>query len=136
VAYYFFSSDEMSTWKLPEDLSPSVFLPNRKNIQPILQNAMGFIQTPAPLSEVVKTYEAALTRVPSATITQTPSTSPTSTITRLVSLTPSRTFTRTITPTPSMTFTPSLTGTITPTGPTPTPSITPSPTATNSGSTR
>ncbi len=33
---------------------------------------MSFIQTPAPLSEAVQTYEAALTSIPSATITKTP----------------------------------------------------------------
>ena len=44
-----------------------------KAIQPLLQDALNFIQTPAPLSQAVITYEAALTRVPSPTITLTPS---------------------------------------------------------------
>lgn len=128
VAYYFLGTDELSNWKIPGDLAPSVFLPNRKNIASILQNAMGYVQTPAPLSEVVKTYEAAMTNIPSATITQTPSITSTRTNTLRASLTPSRTLT------PSMTFTPSLTPTITPTGPTSTTAGYPSgPTSTTAG---
>ena len=125
IAYYYLGSDELSIWRIPEDLSPAVFLPVRPAILPILVDAMNFIQTPAPFGEIVKTYEAAMTRVPSATITLTPSITPIRTNTLPFTLTPS------IPLTPSITFTPSDTPSITPTGPTPTPSITPTgPTAT------
>ena len=128
--YYHFNTSELDTWTLPEKLSPSVFLPKRNVILPVLQDAINFIQTPAPLSEVVKTYEAALTSVPSATITLTPSITPPRTNTPLLSRTPTISLTPTITSTATLTFTPSPTGptstpSITPTGPTPTPSITP-----------
>ena len=138
INYYHFDTSELDTWRLPEKLSPSVFLPKRSVMLPVLQDAINFIQTPAPLSEVIKTYEAALTRVPSATITLTPSVTPVRSPTVLSSRT------ATITRTPPRTFTPSPTGptktpTITPTGPTPTATPTtegypPVPTATPSGS--
>jgi polyisoprenyl-teichoic acid--peptidoglycan teichoic acid transferase len=130
--YYHFDTEELETWKLPEKLSPSVFLPKRSVMQPVLQNAMNFIQTPAPLSEVVKTYEAALTFVPSTTNTRPVTITPTRTNTLQASRTPTPTLLRTATRTltPSQTFTPSPTGptptpTITPTGPTPTNTLTP-----------
>lgn len=81
MAYYYFGEDELSSWKIPEDLSPAVFLPKRDAILPILQNAMGFIQTPVPLSEIVKTYESALTIIPSPTASRTPTITPTYTVT-------------------------------------------------------
>jgi LCP family protein required for cell wall assembly len=118
INFYHLGPDELNLWKIPEDLSPSVFLPNRDAIRPIFQDALNFIQTPAPLSEVVSTYEAILTSAPSWTITFTPS----------ITLTPSKTIPPTLTPTltrtPSITPTPSRTPTLTPTGPTLTPTFT------------
>jgi LCP family protein required for cell wall assembly len=112
IHYYHFNTPELDTWILPEKLSPSVFLPKRKMMLPVLQDAINFIQTPAPLSEVVKTYEAALTNVPSATITLTPSNTPTRINTPLPSRTPTITRTPAVTPTPTLTFSPSPTGLI------------------------
>ena len=124
-SFFHFGDKELGTWQIPEGLTPFVFLPKQKAIQPLLQDALSFIQTPAPLSEAVKTNEAALTSVPSATITKTPTITLTPSKTFPATLTPSRTFTPSITWTPSITPTPSNTPTITPTGPTPTPTITP-----------
>jgi LCP family protein required for cell wall assembly len=132
-SFFHFGEDELKTWQIPDGLSTSVFLPKQKAIQPLLQDALNFIQTPAPLSEAVQTYEAAMTNVPSATITKTPTITLTPSNTLPATLTPSRTYTPSITWTPSNTPTPSDTPTITPTGPTPTPTITPTgptPTAT------
>jgi hypothetical protein len=81
MAYYYFGEDELSPWKIPEDLSPAVFLPKRDAILPILQNAMGFIQTPSPLSEIVRTYEFAMTLIPTATASRTPTITPSYTLT-------------------------------------------------------
>jgi LCP family protein required for cell wall assembly len=111
MAYYYFGEDELSPWKIPEDLSPAVFLPKRDAILPILQNAMGFIQTPVPLSEVVRTYEFAMTIIPTATASRTPTITPTATVT----------------PRPSPTPTASLTLTRSPTGASSTPTSTPTP---------
>lgn len=129
INYYHFDTTELDTWNLPEKLAPSVFLPKRSVILPVLQDALNFIQTPAPLSEVVKTYEAAMTKVPSPTITLTPSKTPIRTNTPLASQTGTVARTPTITPTRTLTFTPSPTGptstpSITPTGPTPTVNLT------------
>ncbi len=129
VSFYHLGTDELIPWKIPEDLSPSVFLPNRSAIQPIFQDALNFIQTPAPLGEVVQTYESILTSAPSWTITMTPTITLTPSNTRPSTLTPTKTRTPSITYTPSKTFTltptgATLTPTFTATGPSPTPSET------------
>ena len=135
LALFHFSDDELKSWVLKSAISQTVFMPNRTAIGGLLANAAGFIQTPAPLSDIVLTEAYELTNVP--TLTSTGITTPTSTrtITPLPTLTftPSRTPTITLTPTitpTGPTATPSPTGP-TPTGPTPTPSLTstPSPSA-------
>lgn len=106
VNFYHLGPDELTLWQIPEDLRPSVFLPRPKAILPILQDAINFIQTPAPLSEIVKTYEAALTVLPSPTASPVPSINNTRTVTRTATITPLRTATRTPTfasPTPTPT---------------------------------
>jgi LCP family protein required for cell wall assembly len=123
MAYYYFGEDELSTWKIPEDLSPAVFLPVREAMLPVLQNAMGFVQTPSPLSEIIKTYESAMTIVPTATASRTPTITPTYTLTpRSTTAQPTGTGTQ-FTPTPSSTAG----------GPTPTPTQTLTRTATQPG---
>lgn len=140
-AFYSFTADDLNLWNLPEELNPSVFLPDRRAMAGILQNAISFLQTPAPFTEAIKTYEAALTSAPSPTITRTPTITLTPSRTPTITRTPTKTRTPTITKTPSITPTPSDTPTITatgptptasvtPTGPTPTPTITPTPTET------
>ncbi len=111
VNYYSFNTNELEIWKLPENLvASSVFLPKRAVMEPVLQDALNFIQTPAPLSEVVRTYEAALTNIPTATATRQLSATPTLTRTGQAATvtgvrTATRTATRTLTPTPNRTST-------------------------------
>jgi LCP family protein required for cell wall assembly len=121
MAYYYFGEEELSPWKIPGDLSPQVFLPVREAMLPILQNAMGFIQTPAPLSEVIKTYEFAMTIIPTATASRTPTITPTFTLTPRPGTTQPTSQTRSATPSPSSTVG----------GPTPTPTLTPTLTKTS-----
>lgn len=120
VAVFYLGEDELKEWQMPDPLQSKVFLPRRAGMQIVLQDAINFVLTPAPLSDLVKTLEYLVTASP--TITNTPS----KTVTPWPTIT--RTRTPTLTPTPrehrrrisTSTYTPSPTETPTP-SPTPTP---------------
>ena len=102
--------EELSTWTMEGPLPADVFLPRRDALRARLQDALNFVLTPQPFSDLVITYEFQLTLSPTPTDTGTPTMTPTITET----------------PTPTLTFTPGPTSTITPT-PTVSPTLTPTP---------
>ncbi|HEX9018027.1 MAG TPA: LCP family protein [Anaerolineaceae bacterium] len=113
VGYFQLGENEMHVWELSDQPQARVYLPNRPALMRLMQQAVNFVTTPSPLSEIVVTLEYELTTSP------TPTSTPTST--------PRPTFT----PVPSRTPLPSATITFTP-GPSPTGTISPTPTTTSS----
>lgn len=112
---------EMNTWEMSQNPSAKVFLPNRPAILAMMQDAVDFVTTPGPFSDVLLTLEYELTVSPTPTETYTPTPTPTSTSTPTVTHTPTRT--QTLTPTVTRTRTPTRTATASRT-PTPTPTHT------------
>jgi hypothetical protein len=125
VAKYIFGMDEMKGWELPSQIKSWVFLPRSQGVHALLQEAIDFVLTPAPLSDLVLTLAAQVTRSPTITLTPTRSNTPwpTITMTRTASGTyapwvplhkPSRTPIRSRTPTCTQTHTNTPTSTSTP----------------------
>lgn len=100
------------SWKIPDQVDVSVYLPDQEAIALRIQEALDYVLTPVPFSEVVLTYEAALTMSPTPTMTCTPT--PTGTATNTPIPTPTSTFTPTGSPTVTTTVTPTPTATATP----------------------
>lgn len=121
VGYFHFTPDHLNVWKISQSPEANVFLPNRPALFRLMQQAVDFVTTPSPLSEVVITleYELTISPTPTSTYTQTPT--PTQTFTPRPTITPTRT------PSPVVTMTPTRTPTLTIT---PIPTWTQSPTAT------
>jgi LCP family protein required for cell wall assembly len=151
VAYYHAGADELEVWEITDRPITRVFLPRRPQLRELIQEAVNFIATPAPLSDIVLTLAAQLT------VSPTPTRTPIYTLTRTATSTPFPTFTPprpsitptgTLTPTPDLSASPTITGTlptstptvtgtpptatftVTGTPPTVTPTLTPSPTPT------
>ncbi len=143
MRYYTLLTDELPRWHYPSEDRTEVFLPDYSALRALVQDALAFVQEPAPLAERVVTlqYELTVSPTPSDTPTATETFTPTFTSTATRTPYPTRTYTRTMTFTPSSTRTttptrsqtPTVTQTPTPTlSPTltPTPSETPTPTPT------
>jgi polyisoprenyl-teichoic acid--peptidoglycan teichoic acid transferase len=123
VGYFLLGEAEMAMWEISQEPPASVFLPNQPAIARLMQQAIDFVTTPSPLSDVVTTLAFELTTSPTPTNTYTVTPTPTATYTPLPTLTPTRTrtliptltYTRTVTLTPTTTNTVTLTPTRTPT---------------------
>lgn len=119
IGYFQMGSDQLKVWKISEDPEASVFLPNRPALMKMMQQAVDFVTTPSPLSEVVVTLEYQLTVSPTPTVTYTPTPLPTNTLPPPPTATRTRAVTvvvtRTTTVTPTLTITPQGTWTRTPT---------------------
>jgi LCP family protein required for cell wall assembly len=117
VAYYQISWDEVTQWLMPGRAKTIVLLPNREAILELLQEAVSFIMSPAPYSDLAATLQFQLTQAVMAAFTPTFTPAP-------PTLTPTP---QTATPTGSLTTgTVTVTPTVTPT-PTPTPTLGPYP---------
>ena len=101
IGYFEMSSKELDRWEISTNPQTSVFLPNRPALAAFMQQAIDFVTTPSPLSEVVVTLQYQLTVSPTPTATSTVTLTPTST--------PTITRTPTITQTPTITLTPTVT---------------------------
>ncbi len=124
IGSFFVDSTLYEDWSIPDQVGVTVFLPRQKVLAARLQEALDYVMTPVPFSEVVLTYEAALTMSPTPTMTLTPTA--TGTATDTPTITPSPTATTTGSPTVTPTPTPSITVT-------PSPTSTPTETATPNG---
>jgi polyisoprenyl-teichoic acid--peptidoglycan teichoic acid transferase len=132
IGYFQLGQRELKLWEITTHPQTDVFLPVRSALMDFMQQAINFVTTPSPLSEVVVTlqYELTISPTPTRTYTITPTSTATSTST--ITLTPTRTQTftwtpgptRTITRTPTITPTRTVTATLTST-PTPTTTLTP-----------
>lgn len=131
LGYFQMGERELRTWQISQRPPATVFLPVRSALMNFMQQAIDFVTTPSPLSEVVVTLQYELTRSPTPTATYTATLTPTSTSTptRTRTPVPTRTYTRTPSPTRTVTRTRTITPTRTRTR-TPTPSATPTSTAT------
>lgn len=99
VSYSMLGWEVLTLWEIPGYSQAQVFLPDREGVLDILQQAINFVLTPAPLTNQVQTLEAQLTAVHQSTAqfiaTPTPSQTPT----------PATTFAvQTATPTPTQTL--------------------------------
>jgi len=92
VATFYLGADELKEWQMSDAFQSKVFLPRRAGMQIVLQDAINFVLTPAPLSDLVKTLEYLVTASPTITNTPSKTATPWPTITR--------TLTPTLTPTP------------------------------------
>jgi len=119
IGYFQMSSDQLVRWQISEDPDASVFLPNRPALMKMMQQAINFVTTPSPLSEVVITLEYQLTVSPTPTTTYTSTPTPTHTLPPPPTATRTRVITVTVnsttTVTPTLTITPVGTWTRTPT---------------------
>ena len=133
VAVFYLDENALKVWQMQDRLQSQVFLPRRSGIRSVLQDAINFVLTPAPLTNQVKTLEYLVTASPTITLTPTRTPTPYPTLTRTrtptltrtptprptrhhtSTLTPSQTLTPSETTTPSQTMTPSPSPTETPT---------------------
>ncbi len=90
VAVFYLGGDELKEWQMADAFQSKVFLPQRSGIRAVLQDAIDFVLTPAPLTDLVKTLEYLVTASPTITLTpsRTPTPYPTITITRTPTITP------------------------------------------------
>ena len=96
--------DAVSLWDLPDHTQVQVFLPKQEVINTLFQAALDAVLEPAPLAEVVLTYEAQLTLAVALTQTAMPTATPLPTDTPMPI---------TQTPTPTWQSTPSGQATVT-----------------------
>jgi polyisoprenyl-teichoic acid--peptidoglycan teichoic acid transferase len=119
VGYFHLSPQHLNLWQISSQPEANVFLANRPAIMRFMQQAINFVTTPSPLSEVVITLEYELTISPTPTNTATQTSTPTQTFTPrpTITLTPTPTpvVTQTLTPTATYTWTPVRTWTQPPT---------------------
>jgi len=109
IGSFYIDSALFDRWQIPAQVGVSVYLPRPLALAARMQEALDYVMTPVPFSEVVLTYEAALTISPTPTETNTPTL--TSTATETATLTPSPSITTTGSPTATATLTPSATAT-------------------------
>ncbi len=103
VGYFQMGARELQLWQISQHPQANVFLPVRSAMMDFLQQAINFVTTPSPLSEVVVTLQYQLTISPTPTPTYTVTPTPTATFTPTRTLTPTPTLTNTLTPTPTRT---------------------------------
>lgn len=116
IGSFYVDSPLYTPWQIPDQVDTTVYLPKQQALAARIQEALDYVMVPVPVSEIVLTYEAALTMSPTPTETLTPT--PTGTATNTPTVTASPTFTATGNPTITLTPTPGDT-------PTPTSSATP-----------
>lgn len=104
IGSFFIDSPLLDPWQMPGQVGVTVYLPRPPVIAARVQEALNYVLTPVPFSEVVLTYEAALTMSPTPTETLTPTLTGTATVTPTGTITP--TFTPTGSPTATLTPTP------------------------------
>jgi len=104
ISYFMIGWDAVSLWDLPDHTQVQVFLPKQEVINTLFQAALDAVLEPAPLAEVVLTYEAQLTLAVALTQTAMPTATPLPTDTPMPI---------TQTPTPTWQSTPSGQATVT-----------------------
>lgn len=109
IGSFFIDAGLFDAWQVPDQVDVTVLLPRQKAMAARLQEALDYVLTPVPFSEVVLTYEAALTMSPTPTETLTPTPTGTATDTPTVTVTPTITLTPTVTTTPTQTPTVTVT---------------------------
>ncbi|MDR3576696.1 MAG: LCP family protein [Anaerolineaceae bacterium] len=72
IGYFHFDQSDLKTWQLPNTSNTKVFLPKRGNVLSLVQQAINFVLTPAPLSEIVITLQYELTVSPTPGFTPKP----------------------------------------------------------------
>ncbi|HMD88999.1 MAG TPA: LCP family protein [Anaerolineaceae bacterium] len=72
IGFFHLDQSDLNTWQVPNTSNTSVFLPKRKNLLSIVQQAINFVLTPAPLSEIVITLQYELTVSPTPGFTPKP----------------------------------------------------------------
>jgi LCP family protein required for cell wall assembly len=113
LAYYQISWDEVTQWLMPGRARSIVLLPNRDAVLALLQEAVAFIMSPAPYSDLATTLQFQLTQAVLSSFTPTYTLAPSSLTPRPQTGTPTATWTvtpGTTTLTPTLTPTPTLEG--------------------------
>ncbi|MDR3563148.1 MAG: LCP family protein [Negativicutes bacterium] len=75
IGYFHFNQNDLTTWQIPNTSNTRVFLPKRKNLLSLVQQAINFVLTPAPLSDIVITLQYELTVSPTPGFTPKPGSS-------------------------------------------------------------
>ncbi len=76
ISYFMIGWDAVSLWDLPDHTQVQVFLPKQEVITKLFQTALDSVLAPAPLAEIVLTYEAQLTFAVALTQTAMPTATP------------------------------------------------------------
>ena len=72
IGYFHFDQSDLKTWQIPNTSNTNVFIPNRENVISLVQQAINFVLTPAPLSARVITLQYELTVSPTPGFTPGP----------------------------------------------------------------
>jgi hypothetical protein len=93
IAAFYPDENQLKDWVFPGALASPVFLPKRYPMRALLQQAVDFVLTPAPPSDLALTLAPLITRSPTVTLTPTRTATPwpTSTKTPTPSMTPTET---------------------------------------------
>jgi polyisoprenyl-teichoic acid--peptidoglycan teichoic acid transferase len=93
IAVFYPDKNQLKNWVFPGPLAAQVFLPKRIPMRALLQQAIDFVLTPAPTSDMALTLAPLITRSPTVTSTPTLTATPwpTSTKTPTPSWTPTET---------------------------------------------
>jgi polyisoprenyl-teichoic acid--peptidoglycan teichoic acid transferase len=91
IAAFYPDGNQLKNWVFPGPLASPVFLPKRIPMRALLQQAIDFVLTPAPPSNLALTQVPLITRSPTVTLTPTRTATPWPTSSR----TPTPTFTKT-----------------------------------------
>jgi hypothetical protein len=93
IAAFYPDQNQLKNWGFPGPLDSPVFLPKRYPMRALLQQAIDFVLTPAPPSDLALTQAPLITRSPTVTLTPTRTATPwpTSTKTPTPSITPTET---------------------------------------------
>ncbi len=89
IAAFYPDQDQLKNWTFPGPLASQVFLPKRIPMRQLLQQAVDFVLTPAPPSDLALTLAPLITRSPTVTLTPTRTATPWPTSTKTP--TPSKT---------------------------------------------
>jgi LCP family protein required for cell wall assembly len=89
IAAFYPDQDQLKNWTFPGPLASQVFLPKRIPMRALLQQAVDFVLTPAPPSDLALTLASLITRSPTVTLTPTRTATPWPTSTKTP--TPSKT---------------------------------------------
>ena len=113
VAYFQISWDEVTQWLMPGRAKSIVLLPNHAAILELLQEAISFIMSPAPYSDLAATLQFQLTQAVMTAFTPTFTAAPPTLTPTPQTITPTGSITTgTATVTPTITLTPTPTSTL------------------------